>query len=67
MRRCTQEHTAPAFGLIPVGSLWADDSPYVTDDNTPMFEQVDEPAPEPAKPKSPVRKFAAKKEPTDGD
>ncbi len=33
MKVCTTEHTAPGFGTIPVGSLWADDSPYVIDDD----------------------------------
>jgi len=28
MKVCTFEHEAPGFGTIPVGSLWADDSPH---------------------------------------
>lgn len=28
MKRCTKEHVDKAFGVIPVGSLWEDDSPY---------------------------------------
>jgi hypothetical protein len=29
MKVCTKEHVDPTFGVIPVGSLWEDDSPYV--------------------------------------
>lgn len=29
MKRCIREHEAPGFGTIPVGSLWADDSPFI--------------------------------------
>ena len=32
MKRCITAHYVDAFGDIPVGSLWADDSPYVTDE-----------------------------------
>ena len=32
MKRCIEAHFVASFGEIPVGSLWADDSPYVTDD-----------------------------------
>ena len=39
MKRCIQEHTVDAFGVVPVGSLWADDSPYVTDDD--LFVDAD--------------------------
>jgi len=31
MKVCTVEHHAPGFGLVPVGSLWADDSPYAAE------------------------------------
>ena len=61
MKRCTQEHTAAGFGTIPVGSLWADDSPYVIDAD--MFEPVDaDEVPEVEKPKRkpPARKFGEK-------
>lgn len=54
MKRCIQEHTVDAFGTIPVGSLWADDSPYVIEAD--CFEQVDE-TPAPAPVKRPTRKF----------
>ena len=40
MKRCIEEHTVPSFGTIPAGSLWADDSPYVTDEG--KFEFVAE-------------------------
>jgi hypothetical protein len=29
MKRCIKTHTVKAFGEIPKGSLWDDDSPYV--------------------------------------
>ena len=62
MKRCTQEHHAPGFGTIPVGSLWADDSPYAVE--AECFEDVDAPAvdDEPVKPKRkpPTRKFGEK-------
>ena len=38
MLRCTQSHEVPTFGTIPEGSLWADDSPFVTD--LGLFEPV---------------------------
>jgi hypothetical protein len=41
MKRCIEAHSVPEFGDIPVGSLWADDSPYVTDDA--LFVDVDTP------------------------
>lgn len=43
MKVCTKEHVDPAFGVIPVGSLWDDDSPHVGAKKN--FEQVD-PEPE---------------------
>lgn len=49
MKICTVEHTVPAFGTIPVGSLWADDSPYVLDENADCFDDADKPAPKPKK------------------
>ena len=39
MLRCIHAHTVDSFGDIPVGSLWADDSPYVT--NLAHFVDVD--------------------------
>lgn len=63
MKRCIEEHTVASFGTIPVGSLWADDSPFVLDEHAAKFEPVDEPAPveKPAK-KAPAvtRKFGEK-------
>lgn len=44
MLRCVIEHVVPSFGTIPVGSLWDDDSPFVTERNA--FEDAD-PAPDP--------------------
>lgn len=29
MKVCVTEHEHPGFGTIPVGSVWADDSPYI--------------------------------------
>lgn len=31
MLRCIRAHHVDEFGDIPVGSLWADDSPYVVE------------------------------------
>lgn len=51
MKVCTEEHISPLFGTIPVGSLWADDSPYVLDDFAHCFIDPDaEPEQAPAKP-----------------
>jgi hypothetical protein len=59
MKVCIAEHHAPGFGQVTVGSLWADDSPYITEAG--CFADLDEPAPVVAvRPK--VRKFAAKPE-----
>ena len=54
MLRSTQPPEVPTFGTIPEGSLWADDSPFVTD--LGLFEPVADAEPEP-KPKPVVRKF----------
>ena len=59
MKRCITEHTVDGFGVIPVGSLWADDSTYLLDDNAGNFEVVAEPEPEPVK--QPLRKSNLKK------
>lgn len=40
MKVCITAHTSPLFGEIPVGSLWADDSPYVLDDFADCFAAV---------------------------
>lgn len=37
MKRCVTTHDAAGFGTIPAGSLWDDDSPYITDDNADCF------------------------------
>lgn len=58
MKRCIVEHVVPSFGVIPVGSLWDDDSPYVRE--AAAFEDVDAETPASA-PKPPVRKFGGKK------
>lgn len=66
MKRCTQSHSSPGFGVIPEGSLWADDSPYVLEED--KFEQISD-IPVPVKKKPPVRKFGTpvEVEATDGD
>jgi hypothetical protein len=59
MKVCVTEHEVAAFGVIPVGSLWDDDSPYVLDEHAACFEQVAEmPAAESVE--RPVRKFKPK-------
>ncbi len=63
MKVCITTHTHPGFGEIPAGSLWADDSPYVTEDA--MFADVPAVEPKPAK-EAAVRKFG-QKEASDGD
>jgi hypothetical protein len=42
MKRCIVTHTHTSFGEIPVGSLWADDSPFLSDETAGYFETVDE-------------------------
>lgn len=37
MKRCIKAHDVDGFGKIPVGSLWEDDNPYITDDNADCF------------------------------
>lgn len=44
MKRCVTTHHAAGFGTIPAGSLWADDSEYLTDDNAKCFVDADAPA-----------------------
>lgn len=64
MKVCTETHTRPGFGVIPAGSLWADDSPYIDDEH---FDTLAEFTPAKAK-KAPARKFGTKEEVTpDGD
>ena len=41
MKRCIEAHVVASFGEIPVGSLWADDSPYIEDDS--KFVDADAP------------------------
>lgn len=66
MKRCTQTHMIASFGEIPEGSLWADDSPYLLEDD--KFEDVADP-PVVRKKSQPVRKFGqtVEVEATDGD
>lgn len=59
MKVCTTAHECPGFGTIPEGSLWADDSPYVTDENADLFDDVTTATPAP-KPKTTPRKFGTK-------
>jgi hypothetical protein len=59
MKVCIEAHVSPLFGEIPVGSLWADDSPYVLDDFAHCFADVVVDESEPEQPK-PVRKFKPK-------
>lgn len=40
MKVCVKEHTVDAFGVIPVGSLWEDDSPFVLAENADCFKTV---------------------------
>ncbi len=59
MKRCITTHTVTTFGEIPAGSLWDDDSPFLTDDTAGYFVDADAPAdPEPEL--KPVRKFKPK-------
>lgn len=58
MLKCIRAHEVGGFGLIPVGSLWADDSEFVGDASA--FVDLDKPEPVPVK-KSAVKKSAAKK------
>ena len=59
MLRCIEDHESPLFGTIPVGSLWADDSPFVLGDYADKFAPVDD-APVEVAAKPVVRKFAPK-------
>jgi len=59
MKRCVTPHHVTSFGEIPVGSLWADDSPFLTDENAGYFVHVEETPAEEPKPQ-PVRKFGKK-------
>lgn len=54
MKVCITEHVAPGFGVVPVGSLWADDSPYVVEAD--CFADVPEAAAAPVA-KRVTRKF----------
>lgn len=42
MKVCTKEHVIPAFGSepVPVGSLWDDESVFITGDNVKNFKTV---------------------------
>lgn len=43
MRRCVEAHDVPGFGWVPLGSLWADDSPFVLEEHADKFETVKPP------------------------
>ena len=59
MKRCIEAHHVAAFGDIPAGSLWADDSPYITDES--LFTAADVPEPVDETPvKRPAKKSVAK-------
>ena len=60
MKRCITTHIVESFGTIPSGSLWDDDSPYLSDDNADCFVDVSEPDVEPEAPR-PVRKSNLRK------
>ena len=61
MKRCITTHTVASFGTVPSGSLWDDDSPYLSDDNADCFVDASvEPEPEPERPQ-PVRKSNLRK------
>lgn len=60
MKRCIVTHSHTSFGEIPAGSLWADDSPFLSDETAGYFEAVDE-EPPPVPKRKPVRKFGEKK------
>lgn len=55
MLRCVKDHHVDGFGVIPAGSLWDDDSPYVVESE--CFVDADAPTitDEPAEP-APVRR-----------
>lgn len=57
MKRCIEAHTVASFGEIPVGSLWADDSPFIEDES--KFVDVDAQVAEPPA-KRPAKKSVAK-------
>jgi hypothetical protein len=56
MKRCIRAHHVAAFGDIPVGSLWDDESPYLEDASA----FVDASAPLDDEPLRPVKKSVAK-------
>jgi len=62
MKRCIEEHHAPGFGTIPVGSLWDDESPYIGASAKFVDDALPRPADKPvAKKSAPTRKFGEKK------
>ena len=64
MKICVETHTVTGFGVIPEGSLWADDSPFVVEvDKCAPVETT----PAPVRKKPAVRKFGQPVEATDGD
>jgi len=65
MKRCIEAHTVAAFGEIPEGSLWDDDSPYITDESkfADVATSIDPPefdAPTDPPVKRPAKKSVAK-------
>lgn len=41
MKRCITTHTVTTFGEIPAGSLWDDDSPFLSDETAGYFVDAD--------------------------
>lgn len=62
MKVCIREHVVPSFSDQPiaVGTLWADDSPYVVELDC-FAEVLDDKPAEAEKPSWPVKKSGAKK------
>lgn len=65
MKVCVEAHVSPLFGVVPVGSLWEDDSPFVLADFAHCFAPVEVEVTPPEKPAPPkvVRKFGEKPAP----
>jgi len=60
---CVEAHVSPLFGVVPVGSLWEDDSPFVLADFAHCFAPVETAPPEKPAPPRAVRKFGEKPAP----
>lgn len=64
MKVCVEAHVSPLFGVVPVGSLWEDDSPFVLADFAHCFAPVEVEVTPPEKPAPrAVRKFGEKPAP----